>query len=235
VAVEPFISITWTEDIEDGEARVLVYTVSHLVAQVGKRLPFWFQFQALPQIRPFGDWVILMMPRGSAYSSVDWYLGRSRTADGRRIDGPAYLRLVELEPWQSSTPHFDVALVGQDLSDGQGRSVLTLARAGLAAVASVHQLRRYGSEEERIVRLSRLVAHCLGRALGVPLANRAAGAVVHLGEDVFCANECAMRAATSFDDLVALDDPSPERWGFYCEACQRDVEAVFISTHYGLN
>lgn len=213
----------------------MVYTVSHLVAQVGKRLPFWFQFQALPQIRPFGDWVILMMPRGSAYSSVDWYLGRSRTVDGARIDGLAYLRLVEMEPWQSSTPHFDVALVGQDLSDGHGQSVLALARAGLAAVASVHQLRRYGGEEERIVRLSSLVAHSLGRALGIPLADRAAGSLMRAGQDVFCTNECAMRAAASPDDLAAFDAETAEQWGFYCEACQRDAEAVIVSAHYGMN
>jgi hypothetical protein len=233
--VEPFISITWTQDVEDSEARIMVYTVSHLVAQVGRRLPFWFQFQALPPIRPFGDWVILMMPRGSAYSSVDWYLGRSRTADGARIDGPAYLRLVEMEPWQSSTPHFDVALVGQDLSDEQGRSVLALARTGLAAVASVHQLRRYRAEDERIVRLSSLVAHSLGRALGIPLADRPTGSLTHSGQEVYCANVCAMRAAASPDDLAAFDAKTARRWGFYCEACQRDAEAVIISAHYGLS
>jgi hypothetical protein len=233
--MEPFISITWTQDVDDGDARILVYTVTHLVAQAGGRLPFWFQFQALPPIRPFGDWVILMMPRGSAYSSAEWYLDHSRAPDGVRLDGAAYLRLVEMEPWQSSTPHFDVALVAQDLSDGLGQSVLSLARTGLAAVASVYQLRHLGTQDQRIPRVSSLVAHSLGRALGIPLAGRSAGGLLHCADSVFCTNQCAMRPVVSPDDLSAFDAQTAERWAFYCDACQRDVEAVFVGAHYGMS
>ena len=232
--MEPFISITWTQDVEDSEARILVYTVTHLVAQVGKRMPFWFQFQALPPIRPFGDWVILMMPRGAAYSSVDWYLEHSQSPDGTRVDGPAYLRLVEMEPWQSSTPHFDMALVAKDLRDERGQSVLSLSRAGLATVASVYHLRRFDSDDERILRLGRLVAHSLGRAFGIPLTGRSTD-LVRAGGDAFCANSCAMRPTARVNDLEALDGVAAEKWGFYCEACQNDLEAVFVGAHYGMN
>jgi hypothetical protein len=233
-AVETFISLAWTQDVEESEARTLVYTVSHLIAQVGKRMPFWYQFQALPTIRPFGDWVILMMPRGSAYSSVDWYLKHSQTPDGARVDGPTYLRLVEMEPWQSMTPHFDLALVARDLSGADGQSVLNLAKAGLAAVASVHQLRQFADQEDRILKLSSLVAHSLGRAVGIPLATRSQDVLMSDGE-AYCTNLCAMRPAAHLDDLVNLGAQTAGRWGFYCDACQSDMEAVFVGAHYGLS
>jgi len=232
--VESFISLTWSQDIEDSEARVLVYTVTHLVAEMGKRLPFWFQFQSLPQIRAFGDWVILMMPRGSAYSSMDWYIEHSITPDKKAVDADTYLRLVEMEPWQSSTPHFDLALVGRDLSDTHGRSVLSVVRDGVAAVVSVHQLRHSFEQEERIVKLSHLVAHNLGRVIGIPLPERKTG-LLHVGEDVYCAHLCAMRPIASLEDLVELSEQITDEWGFYCETCQREMGAVFVSKYYGIN
>lgn len=232
--MEPFISITWTQDVEDDEARVLVYTVTHLVAQVGKRMPFWFQFHALPSIRPFGDWVILKMPRGSAYSSADWYLKHSCTPDGARVNGAAYLQLVEMEPWQSATPHFDVALVAKDLHDASGQSVLSLAKTGLASVASVYHLRQVASQDDRIARLGRLVAHSLGRAVGIPLARRSSG-VVQEGDDTFCANPCAMQPAAPLDGLAARDAEAVGSWSYYCDACQSDLGAAFVGAHYGLN
>lgn len=232
--MESFISLTWSQDVEDSEARVLVYTVTHLVAQLGKRLPFWFQFQSLPQIRPFGDWVILMMPRGSAYSSMDWYIEHSVTPDHAVLNGEAYLRLVEMEPWQSSTPHFDLALVGKDLSDAHGRSVLSVVRDGVAAVMSVYQLRRSFEQEELIVKLSHLVAHNLGRVVGIPLHNRKTG-LLYVGEDVYCAHLCAMRPMVRLEDLVELSEQIADEWGFYCETCQREMGAVFVSKYYGIN
>ncbi len=232
--METFISLTWSQDVEEGEAHVLVYTVSYLVAQLGKRMPFWFQFQALPQIRPFGDWVILMMPQGSAYSSMDWYMKHSVTPDDKAIDGAAYLRLVEMEPWQSSTPHFDLALVGRDLNDAQGRSVLSVVRAGIAAVVSVRQLRSLFDKEERIVKLSHLVAHNFGRVVGIPLAERKTG-LQHVGDSIYCTHLCAMRPIMTLDDLVELSEQIRGRWSFYCDVCQSEMEAVFVSKYFGMN
>jgi hypothetical protein len=232
--VDTFISLTWTQDVEESEARILVYTVSHLIAQVGKRMPFWYQFQALPTIRPFGDWVIMTMPRGSAYSSVNWYLEHSQTPDGTRVDGPRYLRLVEMEPWQSTSPHFDLALVARDLSDGVGQSVLNIAKAGLAAVASVYQLRQFTDQEERILKLSALVAHSLGRAVGIPRATRSQDLLMS-GNELYCTNLCAMQPVLHLEDLVKLGAQTAGRWGFYCDACQSDMESVFVGAHYGMS
>jgi hypothetical protein len=160
-----FISLTWADGISEVDARLLAQTIAGGVTRVGERVGLWFQSQALPTIRPFGNWVIPAMPHGSAYSSLDWYLDHCRTPDGNRLDGPAYLRLVQLEPWQSSTPHFDVVLVSQDLADSDGESVLNVASPGLAAVASVHHLRGLASQEIQDLGLRHLVAHIFGRAV----------------------------------------------------------------------
>ncbi len=223
-----FVSLTWTAGIDEAEARILAQTIAGAVTRVGERIGLWFQSQALPTLRPFGDWIIPAMPQGSAYSSLEWYLSRCRTPDGNGLDGPAYLRLVQMEPWQSSTPHLDVALVSQDLIDADGRSVLNVALPGLAAVASLHQVRRLRGQEVRDLGLRHLVAHVFGRAVGIPLPPRASH------EEQYCTNLCAMRPCTQLKELLeysAEGDPSQP----YCEACERDLAAVLIGSYFGLN
>jgi hypothetical protein len=223
-----FVSLTWTAGISEVEARILAQTIAGAVTRVGERIGLWFQSQALPTIRPFGDWIIPAMPHGSAYSSLDWYLGHCRTPDGKRLDGPAYLRLVQVEPWQSSTPHLDVALVSQDLIDSEGESVLNVALPGLAAVASLHHLRGLGSQEAQDLGLRHLIAHVFGRAVGIPLPPRAGG------EGQYCTNRCAMRPCTQLKELLeysAEGDPSRP----YCQACERDLAAVLVGSYFGLN
>ena len=232
--MKSFISLTWTEDVSDREAKVLIHTVAETLIRIGERVGPWLESSALPSVRPFGDWVILQMPRGSAYSSVDWYLDRCHTSDGKRIDGPAYLRLVELEPWQSSTPHFDVALVAKDLADAEGRSELNMALPGLAAVASMHHVRRLGSQEAQILGLRHLVAHSLGRAAGIPSPTRSGGVTAY-DEDLYCANLCAMRPCSHLGHLLEYGIEGVNQPGLYCETCERELEAIFVGSHFGLN
>jgi hypothetical protein len=216
--VKTFISLTWTEGISDREAKILIHTVAEMVIRIGERVGPWFQSYALPTVRPFGDWVILATPRGSAYSSVDWYLNHCHTPDSKHIDGPAYLRLVEMEPWQSSTPHFDVALVADDLAD----------------VASTHHVRRLGSPEAQMLGLRHLAAHTLGRAVGIPLPTRSTSVRYH-GDDLYCTNLCVMRPCTRLHHLLEYGMEGAKQLNLYCQACERDMEAVFIGSHYGLN
>lgn len=232
--MKTFISLTWTEGINDHEARVLVNAVVEIVVQVGQRIGPWFQSQALPTIRPFGDWVILSMPRGSAYSSVDWYLDHCHTPDGKRIDGPAYLRLVEVEPWQSTTPHFDLALVADDLVGADGQSELNCALSGLAAVISAYHVRHLASREAQMLALRHLTAHGLGRAAGIPQPTRPMDVMV-LGNDVYCSNQCAMRPCLQLRHLLEYAMEGASQPSLYCEACQRDLEGILIGSHYGLN
>lgn len=232
--MKTFISLTWTEGISDYEAKVLIHTVAEMIVRVGHRVGSWFQSQMLPTIRPFGDWVISSMPQGSAYSSAQWYLDRCHTPDGERVDGPAYLRLVELEPWQSSTPHFDLALVAEDLAGAKGESELNMALPGLAAVASAYQVRRLGSQEAQILGLRHLVAHALGRAVGVPLPTRSTQVTSH-GDDLYCTNLCVMRPCIHLRHLLEYGMEGANQPHLYCSACERDLEAVLVGSHYGLN
>ncbi len=223
-----FVSLTWTAGISEVEARILAQTIAGVVTRVGERIGLWLQSQALPIIRPYGDWIIPAMPHGSAYSSLDWYLAHCRTPDGEHLDGPAYLQLVQIEPWQSSTPHLDVALVSQDLVDSEGESVLNVALPGLAAVASLHHLRGLDSQAAQDLGLRHLVAHVFGRAVGIPLAPRAGD------EGQYCTNRCAMRPCTQLRELLeysAEGDPSRP----YCQTCERELTAVLVGSYFGLN
>ncbi len=232
--MKTFISITWTENISDSQAKVLIFTVSELMIRVGGRMGTWFQSQVLPTIRPFGDWTIPIMPRGSAYSSVDWYLDHCRTPDGKGIDGLAYLRLVELEPWQSSTPHFDLALVAEDLVDGEGHSVLNIALPGLATVASTYYVQQLGSQEAQVLGLRHLTTHAVGRAVGIPLPTRSIN-VTSQGNDLYCTNLCAMRPCIHLRDLLEYAMESANQPSLLCNACERELDTILVGAHYGLN
>jgi hypothetical protein len=232
--VKTFISLTWNEGIRDREAKVLVHTVAEALMRIGDRVGPWLQSQVMPTIRPFGDWVIMQMPRGSAYSSVDWFMDRCHSQGGSRIDGPTYLRLVELEPWQSSTPHFDVALFAEDLANAKGQSELHMALPGLAAVASAYHVRRLEGQDAQTVALRRLVAHSFGRAVGIPLPMRSGDVTSH-GRDVYCARLCVMRPCTHPRQLLERNSGITEPPTLFCSACERDLEAVLIGSHYGFN
>jgi hypothetical protein len=253
--VKTFISITWSEGVTESESKILIYIVAQTIARVGQSIGPWFHSQVLPSIRPFGDWVILEMPRQSAYSSLSWYLDRCRTSDGQHVDGPAYLRLVELEPWQSTTPHFDVALLHEDLVNTEDQSELNIALPGLAAVASIYHVRRLASQEARVLGLRHLAAHTLGRAVGVPSPTRATpspglarpglpteGAraeeetdVAFQGKDLYCANTCVMRPCTELRQLLEYAMEGVGQDSLYCSACERDLQAILVGSHYGLN
>ncbi len=232
--MKTFISLTWTENVSDSQAKVLIYTVSEIMIRVGERIGPWFQSQILPTVRPFGDWTIPAMPPGSAYSSVGWYLDHARTADGKSIDGRAYLRLVELEPWQSSTPHFDVALIAEELVDAEGQSILNVALPGLASVASTYHVQRLGSQEAQILGLRHLVTHATGRAVGLPLPTRSTNVTSH-GNDLYCTNLCAMRPCMHLRDLLEYGMEGANQPSLLCDVCEHELDSILIGSNYGLN
>jgi hypothetical protein len=231
--VKTFISLTWTENVSDDQAKVLIYTISEIMIRVGERIGPWFQSQVLPTVRPFGDWTIPAMPPGSAYSSVGWYLDHTRTAEGKRIDGCAYLRLVELEPWQSSTPHFDLALIAEELADAEGQSVLNVALPGLASVASTYHVQRLGSQEAQILGLRHLVTHALGRAVGLPWPTRSTAN--SQGDDLYCTNLCAMRPCIHLRDLLEYGMEGANQPSLLCDVCEHELDSILIGSNYGLN
>jgi hypothetical protein len=232
--VKTFISLTWTENISDSQARVLIYTVSEIMVRVGERVGAWFQSQVLPTIRPFGNWTIPAMTHGSAYSSAGWYLDHARASDSESIDGSAYLRLVELEPWQGSTPHFDLALIAEELVDAEGQSILNVALPGLATVASTYHVQQLGSQEAQILGLRHLVTHAMGRAVGVPLPTRSTNVTSH-GDDLYCTGLCAMRPCMHLRDLLEYGMEGANQPCLLCDLCEHDLDAILIGSHYGLN
>ncbi len=55
------------------------------------------------------------------------------------------------------------------------------------------------------------------------------------GGDIYCAEPCAMLPCTHPRHLLEGNSGIAEQSILYCGACERDLEAVLIGSHYGLN
>jgi hypothetical protein len=127
-----------------------------------------------------------------------------------------------------------VALLHEDLVNAEGRSQLNIALPGLAAVASMYHVQRLASQEARVLGLRHLVAHALGRAVGVPSPVRT-GDVALQGEDIYCTNLCVMRPCTELRHLLEYGMEGASQDSLYCSACEGDLQGILVGSHYGLN
>src|SRR5690242_18707666 len=112
-----FISMTWTPGVDPEDAQVFIRTIEDIYTLLRPHLGSPGQFDPLPVVRIFGAWAIPNVPAGSAYGSVEWYIKHSMDDSQEKVLASRYLETVILEPWQSSSPHFDLALTELPLTD----------------------------------------------------------------------------------------------------------------------
>jgi hypothetical protein len=168
------ISIMWAEGVTEAEAATVVNTVKQVV-QVMYDLCFKAGVGLSPTaIRPFGTWVMPSIPAGDPYSGTHWYIQTAYDQARDQVLAPRFLELVKQEPWQIANPHFDVAVLDLDLTEGSG-SVLGSVLPGTATVISVHRLRAIQPQEQRLRALRRLVVHNFGHVLEIPRDGRLGG------------------------------------------------------------
>ncbi|MFH1084279.1 MAG: hypothetical protein V1772_00755 [Chloroflexota bacterium] len=110
------ISITWSKGVSEEEAAVLVKAVDSTLNALYVRYPEARMARPVP-IRAFGNWIIPALAPDRPYWGTQWYVDTSYTSDLRQVIAPTYLELVRQEPWQQADPHFDLALLDQDLTD----------------------------------------------------------------------------------------------------------------------
>ena len=164
---------------------------------------------------------------------VQWYIDQSYDRELDQVIAPQYLELMRQEPWQRAMPHYDLALIDENLTEFP----TPLARArpdhyclgtslpGTAALISVHHIRRLTDRTLRDRVLARLVLHHIGHLLGVPDLYRSEG-LVRRGLEMHCANRCVMRHAATLEELVALtEDEATLGWPF-CAECTRNLHTV---------
>ncbi|NOZ28944.1 MAG: hypothetical protein GXP39_12955 [Chloroflexi bacterium] len=232
------ISVMWSEGVTEEEAAQAVFTLHQIVNslfRVGKRKRI---SPLMPTIRPFGTWVIPAVPRGAAYWGTQWYVDRSLDPELKRVRGPDFLRLVELEPWQIQDPHFDLAILDLELiadpDDAPEMSSLGLTLPGTATVISVAPLREIADPEQRLMALRRLVAHHLGHLARVPRPGRTEN-VDLTGPEPHCTAVCAMRHANDVFELLHYAQEEKRAGVTYCPACEHDLRVQLASAQFSLN
>jgi hypothetical protein len=220
------VSIMWAAGVSEDEAQTVVGTVRDLLRVVYDICLKSGVVLGPTAIRPFGTWVIPSIPSGDPYSGTHWYVDTAYDRTLGQVVGTRFLELVKREPWQSANPHFDVAVLDRDLTDGPEKSasgfVLASSLPGTATVISVHRLREIADEHERKAALRRLVIHSFGHVLDVPAPSRTE-AVSTDGRERHCTNACVMRHAASPEELVALAGEERETGVLLCPECRRDV------------
>ncbi|MCS7219706.1 MAG: hypothetical protein RML36_12345 [Anaerolineae bacterium] len=235
--MKPF-SIMWSEGITEEEATQAVLTVQEIVTSAF-RIEKWKRVSPLmPEIRPFGTWVIPAVPRGAAYWGTQWYIERSLDPKLKRVRGYDFLRLVQFEPWQFQAPHFDLALLDHELigdpDDAPETLTLGLTLPGTATVISVAPLRAIRNRSRRLAALRRLIAHHLGHMVRVPRPGRTKS-VDTSGPEPHCTAVCAMRHAENIFELLKLTREEAEAGVTYCDECQRDLRVQLVSAQFSLN
>ncbi len=235
--MKPF-SIMWSEGITEEEAAQAVLTVQEIVTSVFQ-IEKWKRVSPLmPEIRPFGTWVIPAVPRGAAYWGTQWYIERSLDPKLKRVRGYDFLRLMQFEPWQLQAPHFDLALLDHELigdpDDAPETLTLGLTLPGTATVISVVPLRPIRNREQRLSALRRLIAHHLGHMARVPRPDRTEG-VDTSGPEPHCTAICAMRHAENIFELLKYTREEAEAGVTYCADCQHDLRVQLVSAQFSLN
>ncbi|MBH41012.1 MAG: hypothetical protein CL790_07290 [Chloroflexi bacterium] len=236
------ISFQWTPDIQSWEAETVVSTIAQIqdVSTVlGQRAGFSV---SRSQLRPFGTWVMPGVPRGSPYWSTLWYVEKSLDPETGQIVAPTLLKTIEREPWQQASPHYDVAIVEQDLRDEHEYNitpntdphVLSSYKSNLATAISVHRIRSISDPEDRRIALRRLAINGFGHVLELPSRSRHDHIETSYGR-IACQNLCSMRFASDNAQLLELGREEHDSRIIFCDACTQDLLDHVVRTHFSTN
>jgi predicted Zn-dependent protease len=222
-----FISLTWTDGLSQTEAILVVRTVHEAILRARQQWPVRGNIIEVPEIKPFGYWVLQGAEPGQVYGSMEWYINKSFDRENQQLLGRRYLQLVLDEPWQHQTPHYDLAVVHQRLFDEVDQHhVFGLAVRGRAALLSVYPLDALeGPRRYQVLR--RLVAHYFGQVIGIPIPG--------WREPAQCLSPCAMQPANSLAEWVERVEEAIRVKVLYCQNCQRELSARLASNHFGMN
>jgi len=232
------ISVTWTPDVEDRQARTLVSLLEDIYTELRQHLGTPGQFDPLPEIKVFGSWMIPAAPQTAAYANTDWYLQHSLDPARRHVVASRYLEAVRLEPWQTSSPHFDLAMTGYDIVDDLSSTpaperILGFAEPGLLSLVTYRPFQSIFNPAQRQSALQRTIAHYFGRLFGAPLAARTDAQAYHGVH--YCRHVCALRHAESLEQVVILAQEENRTGQIFCEQCQKDLVSLLTTYHLGAN
>ena len=223
-----FISISWTDGIRDNEAIMIVRDIHIALRQALIHLPSPNSIVTLPEVRPFGYWVLQDADPSATYSSTQWYIDRTYDRQMGHLLARKYLDVVLNEPYQYYTPHYDLAIMHYPLFDEKlGREVFGVDVPGRAAIFSNAWLNQLPRDHDRPAVLRRLIAHYLGRIIGIPYPVRPG--------TPGCSGLCAMRPADQLESWVSLAREEFDADRIYCDSCRSQFSARIASNQLGTN
>lgn len=225
-----FFSVTWTDYIPDNEAVMILREIHAALRQALKYIPDPdpASLVTLPEIKPFGYWILQDSKLDQVYGSAKWYMDQSYDSASGRLLAWRYLNLVRNEPYQIYTPHYDLAIVHYPLYDEQAeRESIGVVIPGQAAIVSTNPLNQLPVRHERPVVLNRIIAHHVGRVVGIPF--------IRPDEPGGCFGPCAMRPAESLDRWIELAEEEAQANVIYCDPCRRQLAAQIASNQLGRN
>ncbi|HHX44988.1 MAG TPA: hypothetical protein GX714_13525 [Chloroflexi bacterium] len=236
-----FISMMWSEGVLEEESEVFAQTVDGVLKWLFLRHPRALMDPPI-RIHLYGNWVIPALVPNTPYWGTQWYIDMSFDNTLQRVIAPVFLELVRQEPWQRADPHFDLALLDQDLTDFPAplarlrpdHYALGTSLPGTTAVMSLHRVRTLTEAHVRALALARLVRHHLGHVMGIPSFGRSAS-VQRRGLELHCTNRCVMRHAETVGELAALAIEEDELGWPFCELCTQDLHTVVVRQLYNWN
>lgn len=216
--------MSWSSEVVDDDAvQSLASIVGVITSLYYTRWP-WGLISPIVDLRPFGNWVIPALSEGSPYSSFDWYVETSMMPGTDAVDADRFLNLVEGEPWQQESHHYDFSLIRRPLRrEGSLETLPVAARPGVAAVISSDWVRGFeGPVNQRLV-LRRLSLHGIGLALGLD---------PHLEEE---APVCAMRESSGPDHFLHQAKEEEAASTIYCRDHATQVLSTLLAGRAPLN
>jgi hypothetical protein len=217
------ISVSWSSEVQDDEAvQSLAAIVGVITSLYYSRWP-WGLISPIIGLRPFGNWVIPALEEGSDYSSFDWYVETATDPASDGVDAERFLELVEQEPWQQDSRHYDFSVVSGPLRlEGMPEAVPLACRPGIATVISTDWVREYDSPEAQRLALRRLSMFGIGRAMGLE---------PHTGDSPVC----AMRSFHGRTDLLAKALEEHSHSVVYCDEHLSALLSTLLSGRAPLN
>lgn len=242
------ISIMWSPGVQELEAQITVAALHEALSAIYGPARNRHLSLFTPEVHPFGNWSIPNLPPDTPYQSAKWYFEQTGGPGDNQIDGDMFLQTVLQEPWQTTAPHYDLAITEQELiysERGEQRgSLMGMAISGSAAVTSVAPLRSIINTRSRLLALRRLVLHFAGHMFGLPSPFQPSDLepeVPRAGEGKqskssrHCSELCVMRYAPSVEILLAHAIEELHNRAIYCSDCRRKLLSLLIGDYFGMN
>jgi len=157
------------------------------------------------------------------YGSMDWYLEQGRVEGRNQLYAGAILGAICREPWQNTTPHYDVVVTSKDMFELGTNFVLGTAYPGTGTVLSTARRGKFPADEQfELIKTE--VMHEVGHVFNLPNRNRS-DIEQKLGGH--CLNDCVMRQGMTVPhDWIDITNDRLE-FGALCPTCVNDLRNFF--------